>query len=103
MSQHGGRSFHRPNKQDTQEAGNGKTESKQIDDDEEEDPFDTRIKKSGCADLHYALLVSNLTMCEPASHVTSHGCESCEPWLRVMRAMVASHASQHASHTVNES
>ena len=25
---------------------------------EEEDPFDTRIKKSGCADLHYALLVS---------------------------------------------
>lgn len=56
MSHHGGRSFHRPNKQDTQEAGNGKTESKQIDDDEEEDPFDTRIKKSGCADLHYALL-----------------------------------------------
>ena len=100
MSHHGGRSFHRPKKQDTQEAGNGKTESKQIDDDEEEDPFDTRIKKSGCADLHYALLVSNL---DELGQCASQRAMSCEPWLRVMRAMVASHASQHASHTVNES
>ncbi|KAM7443688.1 Cytochrome oxidase assembly factor4 [Porites harrisoni] len=26
------------------------------DEEEEEDPFDSRIQKSGCADLHYALL-----------------------------------------------
>ena len=30
-------------------------------------------------------------------------CEPCEPWLRVMRTNTASHASQHASHTVIES
>ena len=45
-------------KQATEEVKTGNKELKQTEGDEE-DPFDTRIKKSGCADLHYALLVSN--------------------------------------------
>lgn len=45
-------------KQDKEEVETGNEELKQTEEDEE-DPFDTRIKKSGCADLHYALLVSN--------------------------------------------
>ena len=44
-------------KQATEEVNTGNKELKQTEEDEE-DPFDTRIKKSGCADLHYALLVS---------------------------------------------
>ena len=51
-------------------------------------------------------LVFFIASCEPvhgdrthASHA-SHDCESCKPWLRVN---MASHASQHASHTVIES
>ena len=58
MSHHGGRSFHGHKKQEkeTPEADNAGSKE---DDEEEEDPFDTRIKKSGCADLHYALLVSS--------------------------------------------
>ena len=40
------------------------------------------------------------TMCEPASQCESYASqramwELCEPWLRVMRAMAASHACQH--------
>jgi len=42
-------------KQATEEVNTGNKELKQTEEDEE-DPFDTRIKKSGCADLHYALL-----------------------------------------------
>ena len=58
MSDHGGRSFHGRRKRDTE--GPQSTVKDSIhDDEEEEDPFDTRIKKSGCSDLHYALLVSN--------------------------------------------
>ena len=30
------------------------------DDDDEEDPFDARIRKSGCAEQHYALQVGML-------------------------------------------
>lgn len=45
-------------KQATEEVKTGNKELKHTEGDEE-DPFDTRIKKSGCADLHYALLVSN--------------------------------------------
>lgn len=57
MSQHGGRSFHGHRKED-KEAPKKDTEELTEDHEEEEDPFDTRIKNSGCADLHYALLVS---------------------------------------------
>ena len=55
--------------------------------------------------------IINADYYKPASHV-SQWLQSCEPWLRVMRAMgasqlqakyMASHASQHASHTVIES
>ena len=61
MSHHGGRSFHGHKKQekDAPEIDNAGSNE---DDDEEEDPFDTRIKKSGCADLHYALLVSSTSI-----------------------------------------
>ena len=48
-------------------------------------------------------------ICLPTEHLksasldnvrASKACEACEPWLRVMRAKMA---SQHASHTVIES
>lgn len=56
MSQHGGGSFHGHRKQEKQEAQKGNVELGE-EEEEEEDPFDTRIKKSGCSDLHYALMV----------------------------------------------
>ena len=56
MSHHGGRSFHgHHRKQEKEEA---EKEIAEEEEEEEEDPFDARIKKSGCADLHYALMVS---------------------------------------------
>lgn len=57
MSQHGGRSLHGHRKPEKEETGKEKVELAE-EEEEEEDPFDTRIKKSGCADLHYALMVS---------------------------------------------
>lgn len=53
-------------KQATEEVNTGNKELKQTVEDEE-DPFDTRIKKSGCADLHYALLVSKALRTERVS------------------------------------
>ncbi|KAJ7356087.1 Cytochrome oxidase assembly factor 4 [Desmophyllum pertusum] len=55
MSQHGGRSLHGHRKPEKEETGKEKVELAE-EEEEEEDPFDTRIKKSGCADLHYALM-----------------------------------------------
>ena len=57
MSHHGGKSFHGHRKQDKEATEKEKVELEE-NDEEEEDPFDTRIKKSGCSHLHYALLVS---------------------------------------------
>jgi len=59
MSHHGGRAFHGSGhgKQKKEDAEKEKVELAE-EEEEEEDPFDTRIKNSGCADLHYALLVS---------------------------------------------
>ena len=57
MSHYGGKSFHGHRKQDKEAPGKDKVDLDEHEE-EEEDPFDTRIKKSGCSDLHYALLVS---------------------------------------------
>ena len=56
MSHHGGTSFHGNRKRENEPPQKDKVEE----DEEEEDPFDSRIQKSGCADLHYALLVSSV-------------------------------------------
>ena len=59
MSHHGGRSTHghgKQGKQGKQDPEKGNVEVGEGEE-EEEDPFDTRIKNSGCSDLHFALMV----------------------------------------------
>ena len=56
MSHHGGRSSHGHGKLGKQDPEKGNVEVGEGEE-EEEDPFDTRIKNSGCSDLHYALMV----------------------------------------------
>jgi hypothetical protein len=36
----------------------GKRDDETTEEEEEDDPYDMRIKKSGCADFHFALQVS---------------------------------------------
>ena len=43
------------------------------DEDDEEDPFDTRIQKSGCAEFHYALQV-NMQRFSRLVHVFTVSC-----------------------------
>ena len=58
MSHHGGRSFHgNKTKEYEKKKEREKLSEGEEKEEEEEDPYDTRIKKSGCAELHYALLV----------------------------------------------
>ena len=53
MAHRGGKTFHsRPQKQDQNSSG-----EQLEDEEEEEDPYDVRIKKSGCSQFHYALQV----------------------------------------------
>ena len=56
MSHHGGRSSHGHGKLGRQDPKKGNVEEGEGEE-EEEDPFDTRIKNSGCSNLHYALMV----------------------------------------------
>lgn len=56
MSHHGGRSSHGHGKLGRQDPEKGNVEVGEGEE-EEEDPFDTRIKNSGCSNLHYALMV----------------------------------------------